>query len=255
MHGDAPFDVELPFPIPLEDLGAHTPGYTANRPVNAIPYVCAAPPGILVTDRPPADHPGRSAMTSVGIVTGAASGIGAACARRLAGTVDVLLLADLKEAAARRRVSRSCATSPIRPRWNGSRREPRRSATLRTVVHSAGISPTMGDWRRILDVDLVATARLVDALRPLATTGTAIVCFASMAAHLNPRTTNAAADAAIDDPLAADLFDRYLAALGEAAEDPGNAYAWAKRGVQRLVVREAVALGRSARASVRSRPA
>jgi 4-hydroxy-tetrahydrodipicolinate reductase len=47
--GDAPFDVALPFPIPLEDLGAHTPAYTANRPVNAIPYVCAARPGILTT--------------------------------------------------------------------------------------------------------------------------------------------------------------------------------------------------------------
>lgn len=49
VHGDAPFDVELPFPVPLEDLGSYTPAYTANRPVNAIPYVCAAPPGILTT--------------------------------------------------------------------------------------------------------------------------------------------------------------------------------------------------------------
>ena len=48
------FDVDLPFPIPLDDLGSFTPAYTANRPVNAIPYVCAAPPGILVTaDLPP----------------------------------------------------------------------------------------------------------------------------------------------------------------------------------------------------------
>lgn len=52
--GDAPFDVDLPFPIPLDDLGSFTPAYTANRPVNAIPYVCAAGPGILsTTDLPP----------------------------------------------------------------------------------------------------------------------------------------------------------------------------------------------------------
>jgi 2,4-diaminopentanoate dehydrogenase len=52
--GDAPFDVDLPFPIPLDELGAFTPAYTANRPVNAIPYVCAADPGILsTTDLPP----------------------------------------------------------------------------------------------------------------------------------------------------------------------------------------------------------
>ena len=54
LRGDAPFDVELPFPIPLDDLAAFTPAYTANRPVNAIPYVCAAAPGILATeDLPP----------------------------------------------------------------------------------------------------------------------------------------------------------------------------------------------------------
>jgi len=49
VHGDAPFDVALPFPVPIDDLGSYTPAYTANRPVNAIPYVCAAPPGILTT--------------------------------------------------------------------------------------------------------------------------------------------------------------------------------------------------------------
>jgi 2,4-diaminopentanoate dehydrogenase len=54
VDGDAPMDVALPFPIPVEDLGAHTPGYTAHRPVNAIPYVCAAAPGIVeTTDLPP----------------------------------------------------------------------------------------------------------------------------------------------------------------------------------------------------------
>jgi 4-hydroxy-tetrahydrodipicolinate reductase len=54
VRGDAPLDVGLPFPIPLEKLGSFTPAYTANRPVNAIPYVCAARPGILSTaDLPP----------------------------------------------------------------------------------------------------------------------------------------------------------------------------------------------------------
>jgi 4-hydroxy-tetrahydrodipicolinate reductase len=54
VHGDAPFDVDLTFPIPLEVLGSFTPAYTANRPVNAIGYVCAAAPGILSTaDLPP----------------------------------------------------------------------------------------------------------------------------------------------------------------------------------------------------------
>jgi 4-hydroxy-tetrahydrodipicolinate reductase len=54
VHGDAPLDVALPFPVAVEELGPVTPAYTANRPVNAVPYVCAAPSGILSTaDLPP----------------------------------------------------------------------------------------------------------------------------------------------------------------------------------------------------------
>jgi hypothetical protein len=170
------------------------------------------------------------------------------------GTVDVLIVADVNESA----VTKQAASLANR----GSTCEPvvlditdaaavhdlatraRSLGALRSVAHVAGVSPTMGDWRRIIDIDLVATARLVDALRPLATSGTAIVCFASMAAHLNAQQTNAAADAAIDEPLAEDLFDAYAAALGDSAQDPGMAYSWAKRGVQRLVRREAFGFGR-----------
>jgi 4-hydroxy-tetrahydrodipicolinate reductase len=54
MKGDAPLDVSLEFPFAVEELGAHTPGYTANRPVNAVKHVVAARSGILkTTDLPP----------------------------------------------------------------------------------------------------------------------------------------------------------------------------------------------------------
>jgi 2,4-diaminopentanoate dehydrogenase len=53
IEGDAPFDVRIPFPVPLEDLASFVPAYNANGPVNAIPYVCAALPGILTTDELP----------------------------------------------------------------------------------------------------------------------------------------------------------------------------------------------------------
>jgi 4-hydroxy-tetrahydrodipicolinate reductase len=49
VDGDAPLDVDIRFPFPLERMGEMTPGYTANRAVNAVPYVCAAPPGIRTT--------------------------------------------------------------------------------------------------------------------------------------------------------------------------------------------------------------
>jgi hypothetical protein len=54
VRGDAPLDVDLPFPIPLDDLADFTPAYTANPAVNAVPFVCAARPGFLSThDLPP----------------------------------------------------------------------------------------------------------------------------------------------------------------------------------------------------------
>ncbi len=54
VRSDAPLDVELPFPVTLDEMGATTPGYTANRPVNAVPFVCQARPGIVsVHDLPP----------------------------------------------------------------------------------------------------------------------------------------------------------------------------------------------------------
>ncbi len=191
-------------------------------------------------------------MTSVAIVTGAGSGIGATCAHKIAGTVDLLLLADVDEAgvtasaaeisergtrceAAVLDVTDAAAVQHLVERATAS-------GALRSVAHVAGISPTMGDWRRILDVDLVGTARLIHAVRPVAVAGTAVVCFASMAAYLNVQ-PNAPADIAIDDPTADGFFGAYRLALGETATDPGIAYAWAKRGVQRLVRREASAFG------------
>jgi 2,4-diaminopentanoate dehydrogenase len=50
LHGDAPFDLHMPFPVPLGDLASYVPAFNANGPVNAIPYVCAAAHGLLTTE-------------------------------------------------------------------------------------------------------------------------------------------------------------------------------------------------------------
>lgn len=46
VEGDCPLDMHLHFTVPQERKAATTPGYTAHRAVNAVPYVCAAAPGI-----------------------------------------------------------------------------------------------------------------------------------------------------------------------------------------------------------------
>jgi NAD(P)-dependent dehydrogenase (short-subunit alcohol dehydrogenase family) len=114
---------------------------------------------------------------------------------------------------------------------------------LRSLVHAAGVSPTMGDWRHIFAVDLVATAMVIDTLRPLATSSTAAVCFASTAGHQLPEPIDDRLTAIVEDPLAPELLNRLAEAAFDEAPDPGTAYCWAKRGVLLLVEREAAAWG------------
>jgi NAD(P)-dependent dehydrogenase (short-subunit alcohol dehydrogenase family) len=193
-------------------------------------------------------------MTTVGIATGAGRGMGYSCAQRLTAMVDHLILVDLDESsvgAAAAELS-STGTATVEPfaldvtdREGLARLADRvsKAGTLRAIAHAAGISPTMADWRRIVGVDLVGTALLAEALRPLATKGTATVCFASMAPMFVASASPPGADEALDEPLDEQFLDRLHDAVGAEIEDPGAAYGWAKRGVKRFVKSEAVRLG------------
>jgi NAD(P)-dependent dehydrogenase (short-subunit alcohol dehydrogenase family) len=190
---------------------------------------------------------------SIALVTGAARGMGRACAVRLAPTVDTLLIVDRDEAgladaaAALTDQTRNVVSVALdvtnRAALEGLAARVSALGALRSVAHAAGISPTMADWRRVLEVDLVGSAQLVDVLTPLVTDGTAMVCFASMASHLMIPLADPTADAVLDDPLHPQFLDRIHAAVGSVIEDSGFAYGWAKRGVQRLVRRTALEWG------------
>jgi NAD(P)-dependent dehydrogenase (short-subunit alcohol dehydrogenase family) len=193
---------------------------------------------------------------TVGIVTGAARGMGAACAARVAQLVDVLLVVDRDEggitaAAAQLDASQKASVEPfvldVTDREGLARlaARARELGPLRAVAHAAGVSPTMADWRTILTVDLVGTALLVDACRPLAGRDTAVVCFASISASMAIPDPDVPADAALDEPLDPQFLERLREAVGPSLEDPGMAYTWAKRGVHRLVRREALPFGRA----------
>ncbi len=76
---------------------------------------------------------------------------------------------------------------------------------------------------------------------PLIKSGSAAVCFASIAGHMIPTAIDPGTDALLDRPLAPDFLDR-LAGVDPAVLEA--AYSWAKRGVIRLVGREAMPWGR-----------
>jgi NAD(P)-dependent dehydrogenase (short-subunit alcohol dehydrogenase family) len=187
---------------------------------------------------------------AVALVTGAARGMGRACAARFAPDVNVLVIVDRNEtglvdvagelsgAGAKvvpmaLDVTDGPALADLTAQLGGLGR-------LQAVAHAAGISMSMADWRQVLHVDLVGTALLIEALTPLATDGTAMVCFASIAAQMATFGDAAAIDPVLDDPLHPELLDRARQAAGPVLEDAAVAYGWAKRGVQRLTRRTAV---------------
>src|SRR5580698_8810109 len=163
---------------------------------------------------------------TVGIVTGAGRGMGAACAERMADMVDVLLLVDRDEVLLATQADMLAAgghRAQVEPfpmdvmDPGGITRLAARVAELgplRAVAHAAGLSPTMADWREIITVNLVGTARLVEACRVLAVQDTAVVCFASVAALLAFDQGDLPADAVLDDPLADGFLEKLHEAVG-----------------------------------------
>jgi NAD(P)-dependent dehydrogenase (short-subunit alcohol dehydrogenase family) len=176
---------------------------------------------------------------TVGVVTGAASGMGRACVDRLLGTFDHLVAVDLQEPAIDGAIGVACDVSDS-DAVHALVARVRELGSFRALVHAAGLSPTMADPRRIVDVNLLGTVRLLDGLAPLVAEGSAAVCFASSAAYipvefLGPELMNL-----VEDPRAAGFLER----AAELLNDSGLAYAWSKRGVQLEAAKAAVAWGR-----------
>lgn len=186
-------------------------------------------------------------MTDVTIVTGAASGMGLACARRFAGR-GALVVVDLDRGAVDAVAAQTGAigfVADVTDERRVTELVELVSATgaFGSLVHAAGISPTMADPVRVMEVDLRGTALLLAAFDPLVASGSVAVCFASIAAATIAGAGDPAIDAVLDDPLAEDLVERLRRLEGSPLSDPALAYGWAKRAVQRLARRTAVAWG------------
>jgi NAD(P)-dependent dehydrogenase (short-subunit alcohol dehydrogenase family) len=112
---------------------------------------------------------------------------------------------------------------------------------LRTLAHVAALSPTMGDWRTLLKVNLVGVVLIERAMLELAGQGTAAVFVSSLAAH---RAQAPSADVLelMDDPLAPDFFDRIEALVPEHTSIA--AYGLSKAAMNRMCRRRAAAWGR-----------
>jgi len=171
---------------------------------------------------------------TVGVVTGAASGMGRACVDRLLGTVDHLLAVDVAAVDIAGTESVKCdvrdddAVQALVDRV-------RALGPFRFLVHAAGLSPSMADPTTIVDVNLVGTARILDAFEPLVTRGSVAVPFASSAGYLDVM-LDAAQLALLSRTREPEVLDE----VAELITDSGIAYLYSKVGVQ-LETRRAAA--------------
>lgn len=184
-------------------------------------------------------------MPQVVVVTGV-GGMGVACARRI-GAGRHLVLADFDGAKLAGVVDEFTAdgftvtgqTIDVSDRASVDALVAvvRDLGPLRTLVHTAGLSPTQATAERVLEVDMLGTDHVLDAFLDVVD-GSVAVCIASMAgsmANLSPeqerRLTAAATDGLID-------------ALGDIElGDFGATYGVAKRVNQLRVEKAAVAWG------------
>lgn len=181
----------------------------------------------------------------VAVVTGAASGMGLAAARLMSQAGWPLLLCDLNADRLEATAAELRAAGPVDTlagdlsdlAWPDKLVAALGGRQLGALIHCAGLSPTMADPARILDVNLAASMRLLDAVRPHVADGAGLVLFASTAGHM--------AGTAMDAQIGAVTRPEEVASLAAMANgDSGAAYSISKRGVHLLVRREASAIGR-----------
>ncbi|MGA3146076.1 MAG: SDR family oxidoreductase [Acidimicrobiales bacterium] len=178
---------------------------------------------------------------TVTVITGAASGMGRLSVERLGGTTkDHLVAVDLEAPQIEGTVGVACDISDPAG-VAGLVERVRELGSFRALVHAAGVSPTMADARRVLEVDLMGTALLLDSFEALVEPGTAAVCFSSSSAYqVALRGVDAELQKLVSEPRAPGFLD----VAAERFDDSGMAYAWAKRGVIAVAARAAVAWGR-----------
>jgi NAD(P)-dependent dehydrogenase (short-subunit alcohol dehydrogenase family) len=178
------------------------------------------------------------------VVVGAASGMGAAVAQLWSATTasdDRLILVDRTREAVSEMACELGADFGVCDITEGAAVSAMAAQVgmFDAAIVTAGLSPTMGSGREIIEVNLTGMARVAEALLPCVRAHGALVCFASTAGHMLDLSR---LNSVLDDPLNKDLYDR-LNEAGAGVDDPTMAYLTSKYGVLRYVRQRAACWG------------
>jgi NAD(P)-dependent dehydrogenase (short-subunit alcohol dehydrogenase family) len=111
---------------------------------------------------------------------------------------------------------------------------------VRSFAYVVGLSPSLGDFRSVMAVNLVGAARSLDAFSSRMVPGGAALCIASSAAHM--RRAPGHLLHLLDAPLDKGMIETLAARLGDEAT-PAMAYMLSKQGLIRLCQRSARSWG------------
>lgn len=111
---------------------------------------------------------------------------------------------------------------------------------VRVLAHVAAVGMSIGDWRKMMAVDLMGAHLVAEAVGPHMIPGGAAIFISSLASYL-PR-VDACLEALLDDPLKPGFCDELAAHLG-GEPNFDDTYNYAKLGVNRLAERLALDWG------------
>jgi len=190
------------------------------------------------------------------LITGAAGGLGRACAR-LMGAQDDLVLTDVSSASLDKFAEELRTDGYNVVAEAGDMSDDALIAALVTavsdggapyaVVHTAGLSPSLADWQAIMQVNLVATEKLLRALEPALVPGCVAVLIASSAGHMFPPVPEA--EAILAQPLAPGFMATIEGVINHmgGANSPGGmggiSYSLSKKAVHNICTSRALTWG------------
>ncbi|MHC9292355.1 SDR family oxidoreductase [Mycobacterium sp. LTG2003] len=175
-------------------------------------------------------------MTSVAVVTGGAGGMGVATAK-IVGREHALVLCDVRQdrldgtvtALAELGISATAVNCDVTDRQAVDRLFGTAAGlgSVTSVIHAAGVSPSMGDATYVMRTNALGTVNVNEAFYENAGDGAAIVNVASMASYMLPEEIVPSQHF----PLALDDLDAFLtnllAACDMAPEEARSGYAYA----------------------------
>jgi len=176
------------------------------------------------------------------VITGGAGGIGMACARTFKN--EELIITDYSQekvdTAVQTLTKEGYKATGIacditnKKDVNNLIRFVANSGSLKALIHTAGVSGTVQDLKKVYTIDLVGTEILIDAFYDLAIENSVAVLFSSMMAYTVP--ADEKYDTALENPQAPGSFET-VSQFVDGSSD--IMYNFAKRGVQLLSIKNA----------------